>query len=77
MELDDDELDGPKHFTRFRGFRILRNNEDEPSSSKMSPEERERRVEFLANRADQGLNLFDMDDTTVYPKSEKREEPQE
>lgn len=77
MELDDDEFDGPKHFTRFRGFRIVRNKEDEPTSPKMTPEERENRIEFLASRADKGLNLFDMDDTKVYNKSDKREETQE
>lgn len=77
--MEDDELDGPKFFTRFRGFRIVSNKtgEEEPISPKLSPEERERRIEYFASRANQSLNLFDVNDTTDYSiqPGEKHEGP--
>jgi hypothetical protein len=68
---DDDELDGPKVFTRFRVRLATRSVSGWNDPPEMSPEQREKRIEILANRADKCLNLFDTNDETVYSLFEK------
>lgn len=68
----DDELDGPKFFTRFRAR--LAPKESKSSwcgPPEITPEQREANIAFLASRADSCLNLFDTTDEKVYSHGER------